>query len=175
MSCFETIGHRRDWTLTLVGEGDMYERLVRFAQNFPVGTVRVRGFVQAEQLPSLLSCYDVLLFPTRGDPYGLVINEAMASGMVVASSDHAGEVTKRLGIGYGQERGYIFKAFDVDDFRKVVLSIVDSWPHARRLGTYAQEFAEKELSLTMWTDCVRHLQSLLLCKPKGDSCACLED
>lgn len=49
-----------------------------------------RGFVQPNTLPSILADMDVLIFPTLYDGWGMVITEAMASGVVVLSSPHAG-------------------------------------------------------------------------------------
>ncbi len=53
-------------------------------------------FVQKDRLPEFYALGDAFVFPTRGDPYGLVVDEAMASGLPVIASDAAGEITSRV-------------------------------------------------------------------------------
>lgn len=49
--------------------------------------VRYRGEVPHSQVHSVLSSYDLLVLPTRGENFGHVIYEAMAAGCPVAISD----------------------------------------------------------------------------------------
>lgn len=39
---------------------------------------------------------DVFVFPTLGDPYGLVVDEAMACGLPIISTSAAGEIRDRV-------------------------------------------------------------------------------
>ena len=48
---------------------------------------------------------DCLVFPTHGDPNGLVVEEAMAAGLPVIVSDAAGDIHQRVPNGVA---GYIF-------------------------------------------------------------------
>ncbi len=45
---------------------------------------------------ALLCRRDVFVFPTLGDPYGLVVDEAMASSLPVISTSAAGEIADRI-------------------------------------------------------------------------------
>lgn len=54
------------------------------------------GFRQREEIPNYFNVSDVFVFPTLGDPYGLVVDEAMASSLPVISSSSAGEITDRI-------------------------------------------------------------------------------
>jgi glycosyltransferase involved in cell wall biosynthesis len=54
------------------------------------GKIRFVGFVQKEQLPAYYALCDALMFPTHSDPWGLVVNEAMASGSAIVTTDVAG-------------------------------------------------------------------------------------
>jgi glycosyltransferase involved in cell wall biosynthesis len=53
-------------------------------------------FHQQTELAGLYRAADVFVFPTLGDPYGLVVNEAMAAGLPIISTTAAGEIHDRV-------------------------------------------------------------------------------
>jgi glycosyltransferase involved in cell wall biosynthesis len=54
------------------------------------------GFVQPADLPEWYALADCLVFPTHGDPNGLVVEEAFAAGLPVIVSDAAGDIHRRV-------------------------------------------------------------------------------
>ena len=63
------------------------------ALEFRVGAVDVRQlpiFDEDPELPALYRLADVLVFPTLNDAFGLVLLEAMASGLAVIATDRSG-------------------------------------------------------------------------------------
>jgi glycosyltransferase involved in cell wall biosynthesis len=76
--------------LVLVGEGTARAELVQRANRIEPGQVQCAGFVQREQLPTYYALAEAFVFPSHTDPWGLVVNEAMACGLPVISSDAAG-------------------------------------------------------------------------------------
>jgi glycosyltransferase involved in cell wall biosynthesis len=76
--------------LVLVGEGYAHEELVRRAIQITPGQVQCAGFLHREQLASYYALAEVFVFPSHSDPWGLVVNEAMACGLPVISSEAAG-------------------------------------------------------------------------------------
>ena len=54
------------------------------------------GFFQKAELPRLYAAADVFVFPTLGDPYGLVVDEAMACSLPIISTSAAGEIRDRV-------------------------------------------------------------------------------
>lgn len=87
----------RDVSLLMLGDGPDEHRY-RAASNSMPGVV-FAGFVQAREIADYYGIADVMVFPTLGDPHGLVIEEAMAAGLPVISSAAAGDVAARLGRG----------------------------------------------------------------------------
>jgi glycosyltransferase involved in cell wall biosynthesis len=81
---------RSQISIVFVGEGPARLELERCAAAISQGSVHFAGFVQREQLASYYASADVFVFPTHTDPWGLVINEAMASGLPVITSNAAG-------------------------------------------------------------------------------------
>lgn len=85
---------RDDISLLIVGDGVDYERYVR--EESAADGVRFAGFVQPAELPEWYAVCDVLVFPTHGDPNGLVVEEALAAGLPVIVSDAAGDIAARV-------------------------------------------------------------------------------
>lgn len=86
----------RDVSLLVVGDGADREPFVQAVADRRIPGVAVRDFVQQPALPEVFALADALVFPTRGDPYGLVVDEAMAAGLPVISSTNAGEIATRI-------------------------------------------------------------------------------
>jgi glycosyltransferase involved in cell wall biosynthesis len=81
---------RSEVGLVFVGNGPAGAELQRRAASINPGAVQFTGFAQREQLPVYYALADVLIFPTHSDPWGLVVNEAMACALPVIASSAAG-------------------------------------------------------------------------------------
>jgi glycosyltransferase involved in cell wall biosynthesis len=101
---------RKDVGLVFVGDGPARSALLQLAAASNQGVVRFASFAQREQLAAYYALADVFVFPTHTDPWGLVVNEAMACGLPVISSSAAGCVTDLVENGFN---GRIFSAGDV--------------------------------------------------------------
>lgn len=78
-----------DWALVLVGSGPIEEDLQR--QAAALGSkVRFTGFQQLDRLPSYYGLASCLVLPSLSEPWGLVVNEAMAAGLPVVASQQCG-------------------------------------------------------------------------------------
>jgi glycosyltransferase involved in cell wall biosynthesis len=76
--------------LVFVGDGADRPELMERASRIEVGTVRFPGFVHREGLPDFYALAEALIFPTRSDPWGLVVNEAMSCGLPIVVTSVAG-------------------------------------------------------------------------------------
>ncbi|OFW16260.1 MAG: hypothetical protein A3H29_15835 [Acidobacteria bacterium RIFCSPLOWO2_02_FULL_67_21] len=83
-----------DISLLLVGDG-ADEDALRAAAEGTDGIVFV-PFVQPPDLPRYYASADVFVFPSLGDTFGLVVEEAHAAGLPVITSDAAGDVRQRV-------------------------------------------------------------------------------
>jgi glycosyltransferase involved in cell wall biosynthesis len=109
-----------DVSLLLVGDGPdeaAYRR--RTAGN---DRVVFAGFQQRERLPWHYALADVMAFPTLGDPNGLVVEEALAAGVPVVSSNAAGNIERRLPL---DGPGRIFVSEDLDALTTTLREVVD--------------------------------------------------
>ena len=76
--------------LIFAGDGPLRPELEYIAKSICPGNVRFAGFVQRDELASYYGLADCLVFPTQSDPWGLVVNEAMACGLPVICGQSAG-------------------------------------------------------------------------------------
>jgi glycosyltransferase involved in cell wall biosynthesis len=83
-------GLREQVGLVFMGEGKHREQLQSSGGSITPGTVRFPGFATRDELAAYYSLAEALVFPTLTDPWGLVVNEAMACGLPVICSDAAG-------------------------------------------------------------------------------------
>jgi glycosyltransferase involved in cell wall biosynthesis len=83
-------------SLLIVGDGDEEGTLRQMTLERGLRNVSFAGFQQKSDLPKYYSAADVFVFPTLGDPYGLVIDEAMACALPIISTSAAGEIHDRV-------------------------------------------------------------------------------
>lgn len=76
--------------LVFAGVGAARAELEANASSISPGMVRFAGFAQREQLSSYYALAEMLILPTYTDPWGLVVNEAMACGLPLIVSQVAG-------------------------------------------------------------------------------------
>lgn len=74
--------------LLLVGEGPLRAQLEHAADGLE--TVRFAGFRNQTELPGFYAAAELFVLPSRREPWGLVINEAMNAGCAILASDRVG-------------------------------------------------------------------------------------
>ena len=121
-------------SLVLVGDGDDEARYRARAEDLP--DVVFPGFVQKPGLPRWYGLADVLVFPTLGDPYGHVVQEAMAAGLPVIATENAGEIRERVLDG---ETGFVVPAADSDALLDRMRRLAVDPDQRRRLGERGYE------------------------------------
>jgi glycosyltransferase involved in cell wall biosynthesis len=77
--------------LVYVGDGEQMADLQAEIDRARVASdVRVLGFRNQTELPEIYGACDVFVQASEREPWGMVVNEAMASGMAVCASDQVG-------------------------------------------------------------------------------------
>jgi glycosyltransferase involved in cell wall biosynthesis len=74
--------------LLLVGDGPLRAELERAADG--IETIRFAGFRNQTELPAFYAMADLFVLPSRREPWGLVVNEAMNAGCAILASDRVG-------------------------------------------------------------------------------------
>jgi len=117
--------------LIFVGGGEMETRLRTLVPN-----AIFLGFKNQSELASFYDIADVLVLPSEREPWGLVVNEAMACGTAVIVSDQVGCATDLL----NDECGKVFSSGDV---RALADSIVYCLLHSKEMGEIAGSAIKK--------------------------------
>lgn len=107
-----------DCEFHLAGSGQDFAALQQQAHDMGLGDrVRFLGWLEADQVRELCRSSHVLIHPSRTDPYGAAVVEAMAAGLVVLGSDATGAVLDRIRHG---ENGFIHRSGDVDQLAEQI-------------------------------------------------------
>lgn len=112
----------KKWGLIMVGDGPFFPEIIDFSKKNNLSKrVWLVGFKQKEELIKYYALADIFLFPSLREPYGIVLSEALASGLFVLSSRYAGATYDLVKEG---ENGYVVDPKDINDFKaKIELTI----------------------------------------------------
>lgn len=126
--------------LEIAGTGPLQGELESISQR--VENIRFKGFVPFEGLPGLYQGADVLVMPSLEDPWGFVVNEAMASGLPVLCSAyaHAREMVT------DGRNGYIFDPRDEAATCSVVMKMYENSPLLTEMARYSQALVRQAYS-----------------------------
>lgn len=117
--------------LVFVGDGEERSELMRQGREIGVGCIMFPGFVQRDELPAYYANAIALAFPSYSDPWGLVVNEAMACGIPVIASDAPGCTADLVCDGVN---GYLVGTGDADQLSQAMLKLVDDGERRGRMG-----------------------------------------
>ena len=121
------------WTL-IVGSGAEAESLHARAQDLRLRQLVFAGARKPPDLPALWAAVDLFVLPSIHEPWGVVVNEAMAAGLPVVLSDRVGAGPDLLVDG---ETGRGFRAGDPESLAAVFSELATA-PDARaRMGAAA--------------------------------------
>jgi len=90
-ACSELAREGLEFRLILVGDGQLRGQVERLAHGPLEGRIHFEGKVGHERLPRYYASADIFCSPARGgESFGLVLLEAMASGVPIVATDLAG-------------------------------------------------------------------------------------
>lgn len=105
-----------------IGRGPRQEALERQASALGVEAV-FSGFREGSDLARHYLASDFLILPSDDDPWGLVVNEAMAAGLPVIASDACGATPDLVIDGI---TGFSFAAGDAADLRRAISAMLSA-------------------------------------------------
>ncbi|MFN0181699.1 MAG: glycosyltransferase [Gemmatimonadales bacterium] len=107
--------------LLIAGDGPERARLEAQARALGVAGVSFLGRRTTDEVAELFRTADFLVFPTLEDVWGLVVNEALWSGLPVLASRYAGSAAELL------PPGNIFDPLDQDGFVRALQRAASGW------------------------------------------------
>jgi glycosyltransferase involved in cell wall biosynthesis len=158
LNAFKMLSHKQsDIGLLIVGSGKQQERYKHFCKINNLNNVFFEGFVHQEDIPAYYTVSDCLVLPTHSDPWGLVLNEAMACSLPVISSDVAGAVRDLIING---ENGYIFKKGNIQELTDYLDDILSDEQKRIRMGERSRDIIKGYSVLKCAQGFVRATQDL---------------
>lgn len=120
-----------DDVLVLVGSGPEEERLRKLAGGDKC--ILFPGYRSGVQKTAWYAAADVFVFPTLHDPWGLVVNEAMAFGLPVIATEAAGCVPDLV-----QDNGLVVPAGNINALAAALAQLLTDEALRREMGQRSQ-------------------------------------
>lgn len=139
LAAFATLMERfPDAVLVVAGSGEE-ERALRELAAPLGGRVRFIGFRNQSELPALFAASDVFVLPASEEPWGLVVNEAMAAGLPVIVSDDVGAAPDLV---EGKGTGVVYPVGDVPRLAEGLSGLLASPDLRRQMGHAAERLID---------------------------------
>jgi glycosyltransferase involved in cell wall biosynthesis len=130
---------RADWTLLFVGDGPLADAVDAARRAGEPGAIARMPALRPDALAAVYCASDLLVFPSLADPWGLVVNEAMACGLPVLCSRLAGCADDLIAPG---ETGWLCDPTDPADLRDALARALDD-PARDRIAARARDTAKR--------------------------------
>ncbi len=127
-------------TLTLAGEGPLRSELTGNLPPEVAARVTFTGFQAVTALPALFAAHDAFILPSRHDGWGVVVNQAVASGMPVIVSSAVGASHDLV---EPEANGFCVRPDDVEELQSAMRRLVDSRERMAAFGKRSADIAER--------------------------------
>jgi len=133
-----------DIGLLVVGSGPEEKKLEKFCKENKLQNVFFKEFQQQEILPKYYALADVFILPSFEEVWGLVVNEALASGLYVLSSKYAGASYDLIKEGWN---GEIFDPYKVEEIVELIKRVKENIEDIRERRDDISQYACREFSI----------------------------
>jgi len=133
-----------DIDFIIVGSGPEEKNLKIFCKENKLQNVFFKGFQQQEMLPKYYALADIFILPSFEEVWGLVVNEALASGLYVLSSKFAGASYDLIKEGWN---GEIFDPNKVEEIVELIKRVKENIKNIRERRDDISQYACKEFSI----------------------------
>lgn len=124
-----------DCGLYFVG-GEPTKQYLDIVHQNNIQNVHFIGFTEKEKLKLYYAAADVFVLPTREDIWGLVINEAMAAGLPVITTNRCGAGLELI---KNNQNGYLVQVDDVDNLSEKIHVILNNKDLKNKMENNATE------------------------------------
>lgn len=128
--------------LLVAGDGVERDNLEAQARALGTDDVRFVGFKGSDELGRIYAAADVFALASLAEPWGVVVNEAMAAGLPVVLSDQVGASADLVCEG---ENGYVVPAGDSDALADRLSLVLESDARRKAMGARSREI------ISSWT------------------------
>lgn len=113
-----TFNNMSNLELSIVGYGPLEKKLKKLSNN----NIKFLGKINNEKLSEIYHENDVFILPSKSEPWGLVVEEALYNGLPVIVSDRVGCHTELI---KNDEQGYVYDVESDKDLEMAIEKIMD--------------------------------------------------
>jgi glycosyltransferase involved in cell wall biosynthesis len=110
------------WGLILLGDGVQKTALQAIEKQENIQNIHWVEGQNWQTVPKYLALADVFVLPSKSEPWGLVVNEAMICDLPVIVSDRAG---CSIDLVENNKNGFIFQTESIEDLSQKLLNFMD--------------------------------------------------
>jgi len=149
---------RHDIGLVFVGDGSARHALTERASQIQPGDIKFVGFLHREELAQVYALAEAFIFPTHSDPWGLVVNEAMACGLPIIATSVAGCTPDLVEDGLN---GFVVEPFDAQGLASAMITLATKAEIRVAMGRKSRERIELYSPDTWAEGMVKAVESVL--------------
>jgi len=146
--------HGGAWHLVVAGTGPEEKTLRQMAATVAGDKIHFVGWQQYERLPVYYGLARIFILPSHIEPWGLVVNEAMAAGLPVLVSTACGCAPDLVQEGVN---GFTFDPYDVEGLARLMLKMSSGEVDLEAMGEDSRRIIAN-YTLDTWvqalTDCI---------------------
>jgi glycosyltransferase involved in cell wall biosynthesis len=129
---------KENFKLIILGGGEQEAELKQLSEGDD--RIEFAGFQQSTEIPYFFSIADLFVLASRYDGWGVVINEAIAAGLPVVSSDKVGAAVELI---VNDVNGNVCESDNVEQYRSVISGLINNPEKLARLKTNVLELVPK--------------------------------
>lgn len=134
-------GAPNDWKLVLLGDGELRPNLIAQIKELQLEPhVILPGFIQYQDLPVYYGLANTFIHCSTREQWGLVVNEAMASGLPVLVSDRCGCAGELVQEG---ENGFTFDPYGTTEITRKMLEISEGIFSIEAMGAMSEKLIQQ--------------------------------
>jgi glycosyltransferase involved in cell wall biosynthesis len=127
LNSIKNLEKTKKFDLWLIGYGPQEEEIIKYIKKNKIKSVKKITYVNRKKLIEIYKRADIFILPSVREPWGFVINEAMASGLPILSSNKVGSSVDLV---KNNLNGYTFDPYDHDDLELKLTELIDK-PYKR--------------------------------------------
>ena len=134
---YVNIRGKKAWHLVLLGDGPLWDEIVALCATLGIQEyVHMPGFKQYDALPSYYGLARAFVHASTTEQWGLVVNEALASGLPVLVSSRCGCALDLVVEG---QNGYTFNPYHIDDMSTKLLKLDSPSSNLEKMGAAGRD------------------------------------
>ncbi len=128
-----------NWGVIILGDGEQKEDLQQFVKEKNIQYISFQKGVSWQQVPEYLALSNVLVLPSYSEPWGLVVNEAMACGLPVIVSEKCGCAIDLVKNG---SNGFIFSPNNIEQLTTILLKFMNQEVDFKQMGQISEKIIQ---------------------------------